>query len=122
VGVLRELPPGTGVSYGLTYTTSETEKIAILPVGYGDGYSRGLSNTGEVLIRGKRCPIRGVVCMDQCVVGVSHLENVEVGDEVVLIGSQGDETVAAEEIARKLSVPPAVVSSVFTARLPRVYV
>jgi alanine racemase len=122
VGALRELPPGTGISYGLTYTTSETEKIAILPVGYADGYSRGLSNKGEVLIRGKRCPIRGVVCMDQCIVGVSHLERVEVGDEVVLIGSQEGETIAPEELAQTLSVPPAAVSCTFTARLPRVYV
>jgi alanine racemase len=121
VGALRQLPPGTGISYGLTYTASETEKVAVLPIGYADGYSRNLSNVGEVLIRGRRCPIRGVVCMDQCVVGVSHLEHVEVGDEVVLIGSQGGETITVEEIAGKLSVPTGAVSTAFTARVPRVY-
>jgi alanine racemase len=121
VGALRELPSGTGISYGLTYITPETERVAVLPIGYADGYSRALSNKGEVLIRGKRCPIRGVVCMDQCIVGVSHLEKVEVGDEVVLIGSQSGETIAVEELAQMLSVPPAAIPVAFTARLPRVY-
>jgi alanine racemase len=122
VGALRELPPGMGISYGLTYATSQAEKVAVLPVGYADGYSRGLSNKGEVLIRGKRCPIRGVVCMDQCIVGVSHQENVQVGDDVVLIGSQEGETITVNEIAQVLSVPPGAIPTACTARLPRVYV
>ena len=121
VGVIRELPPDFGVSYGLTYTTNEAERVAILPVGYADGFQRGLSNKGEVLIRGKRCPIRGRICMDQCIVGISHLKEVAVGDEVVLIGSQGDDAITVEEFAATLSSIAATVPVSFTARIPRVY-
>ena len=123
VGAVRELPPGTGISYGLTYTTSETERVAVLPVGYADGYNRALSNRGEVLIQGKRCPIRGRICMDQCIAGVSHLDkDVQPGDEVVLIGRQGGEAVTIEETAAKLSSITGTIPLAFTARVPRVYV
>jgi len=122
VGVVRELPPDYGVSYGLTYRTSETERVAILPVGYADGFNRALSNKGEVLIRGERCPIRGRVCMDQCIVGVSHLKEVAVGDEVVLIGRQGGEAITTVEHAEIISSITATISVSFTARMPRVYV
>jgi alanine racemase len=122
VGAVRELPEGMGVSYGLTYTTAAAERVAILPVGYADGYSRALSNRGEVLIRGQRCPIRGRVCMDQCIVGVSHLKEVCPGDEVVLIGSQGGQSITLEEYADWISTITVTVPVNFTARLPRVYV
>ena len=122
VGAVRELPPNTGISYGLTYTTSDMERLAILPIGYADGYNRGLSNKGEVLIRGKRCPIRGRICMDQCVVGVSHLKEVAAGDEVVLIGRQGDDTITIEEVAAAMSSITPTIPVSFTARVPRVYV
>jgi alanine racemase len=122
VGAVRELPEGMGVSYGLTYTTSAAERVAILPVGYADGFSRALSNRGEVLIHGQRCPIRGRVCMDQCIVGVSHLEDVNPGDEAVLIGSQGEQSITVEEYADWISAITATVPVAFTARLPRVYI
>ena len=122
VGVVRELPPGFGVSYSLTYTTTDTERVVILPVGYADGFSRALSNKGEVLIRGERCPIRGRVCMDQCIVGVSHLKEVAVGDEVVLIGRQGNEAITVDDFAEAASTISATVPVSFTARMPRVYV
>jgi alanine racemase len=122
VGAVRELPAGMGVSYGLTYTTTAAERVAILPVGYADGYSRALSNRGEVLIRGQRCPIRGRVCMDQCIVGVSHLKEVKAGDEVVLIGTQGEQSITVEDYANWVSTITATVSVSFTARLARVYV
>jgi alanine racemase len=122
VGAVRELPEGMGVSYGLTYTTSAAERVAILPVGYADGYSRALSNKGEVLIQGRRCPIRGRVCMDQCIVGISHLENVSPGDEAVLIGKQGGESITVEEYAGWISSITATVPVSFTSRVPRVYI
>jgi alanine racemase len=122
VGAVRELPEGMGVGYGLTYTTTTAERVAILPVGYADGYNRALSNRGEVLIRGQRCPIRGRVCMDQCVVGVSHLKEVNPGDEVVLLGSQGGQSVTAEEYAAWVSTITATIPVSFTARLPKVYI
>jgi len=100
---LKELPQGEYISYGRTYITKSGTKIASLPVGYADGYSRLLSNRGEVLVRGKRFPVIGRVCMDQCMVDVTDLPQVEVGDEVVLWGRQGREEITVEEIAEKIA-------------------
>jgi alanine racemase len=97
---IRELPANSFISYGSTYKTETKEKLAVLPVGYKDGYPRLLSNQGEVLIRGERAPIRGRVCMGQTIVSVDHLNEVKVGDEVVLIGKQKNEEISASEIAK----------------------
>jgi len=96
---IRKLPAGSAVSYGSTYKTENEEKMAVLPVGYKDGYPRLLSNQGEVLINGQRAPIRGRVCMGQTIVSVEEIDEVQVGDEVVLIGKQGNEEISATEIA-----------------------
>ena len=96
---IRKLPAGSAVSYGSTYKTENEEKMAVLPVGYKDGYPRLLSNQGEVLIKGQRAPIRGRVCMGQTIVSVEEIDEVQVGDEVVLIGKQGNEEISATEIA-----------------------
>ncbi|HMA59479.1 MAG TPA: alanine racemase, partial [Halanaerobiales bacterium] len=96
---LKEVPPGTGISYGAIYITEKNAKIATIPMGYADGYSRLLSNKGEVLIKGQRAPIRGRVCMDQFMVDVTDIDDVKIGDEVVLIGKQGDEEFSATEMA-----------------------
>jgi alanine racemase len=96
---VKKIPAGSGVSYGHTYITKRPTSLAVLPVGYDDGYSRKLSNCGEVLIHGKRAPIRGRVCMNLCMVDVTGIEGVSAGDEVVLLGCQGDECITADEIA-----------------------
>ncbi len=96
---VRTLPPGSAIGYGRTYITERPMTVALVPIGYGDGYHRLISNRGEVLIHGRRVPIRGRVSMDQIVVDVSELEDVRVGDEVVAIGRQGDEVITAEEVA-----------------------
>ncbi|MEW5866268.1 MAG: alanine racemase [Bacillota bacterium] len=111
---------GTPVSYGATYTTKEESVIATLPLGYADGLSRGLSNRGEVIIRERRLPIVGRVCMDQCMVDGGDLD-IEVGDEAVLIGSQGRETITAEEVADKLGTISYEVVCAISKRVPRVY-
>ncbi len=95
---LKTVPAGTSLSYGCTYRTSGQTGIATLPVGYADGYNRALSNKGTVLIRGKRYPVVGRVCMDMTLVNVGD-DHVELGDEAVLIGSQGREKISADEIA-----------------------
>ncbi len=100
VARVRTLPPGSGISYGLTYVTRRETKVALVPVGYGDGYHRIVSNRGAVLIRGRRAPILGRVCMDQFVVDVSGIPDVQEGDEIVLIGRQGEEEITADEVAR----------------------
>ena len=100
VARVRILPPGSNISYGCTYTTPRPTPAALVPVGYGDGYHRILSNRGQVLIHGQRVPIVGRVCMDQFVVDVSDIPDVRQDDEVVLFGRQGEAEIAAEEVAR----------------------
>ncbi len=96
---VKNVPPGSGVSYGHTYVTERPTTLAVVPVGYEDGFSRRLSNRGEVLIRGRRAAVRGRVCMNLCMVDVTDIEGVAVGDEVVLLGRQGNDCISADEIA-----------------------
>lgn len=100
VAYVKELEAGRAISYGGTYVTAEKRKIATIPVGYADGYARSLSNKGDVLIHGKRAPIRGRICMDQFMVDVTDIPDVKNGDEVILIGSDGSETITIEELGR----------------------
>ncbi len=122
IGLIRELPEGWPVSYGRTYRAKPHERTAILPIGYGDGFLRTLSNKGDVLIRGERCPILGRICMDQCVVGVGHLAEAAIGDEAVIIGAQGDQEITIEEYAAKAGVITAAVSTNIMPRVERLYV
>ncbi|NQU99529.1 MAG: alanine racemase [Parcubacteria group bacterium] len=102
VAQVKTIKAGTPVSYGITEKVSQDTKIAILPIGYWDGFDRGLSSVGSVLIGGKKCKILGRVCMNMIVVDVNHVENVMPEDEVVIIGRQGSEEITAEEMASKL--------------------
>lgn len=97
---VKDIPKGAGVSYGHTYITERPTRLAVLPVGYEDGYVRKLSNCGEVLLRGKRAPVRGRVCMNLTMVDVTDIEGVAVGDEAILLGRQGDDCITADELAR----------------------
>jgi alanine racemase len=100
---LKELPAGEYIGYGRTYITRQKRTVvASLPVGYADGYNRLLSNQGEVLVRGRRFPVIGRVCMDQTMIDVTNLPQVEIGDEVVLWGRQEQEEITIEEIADKI--------------------
>jgi alanine racemase len=118
---VRQLPAGAGVSYGRTYVTQKPTLAALVPVGYGDGYHRLLSNQGSVLIRGRRCPIIGRICMDQFVVDASHIPGVEQDDEVVLIGVQGEERIRAEEVAALAGTINYEVTTGLLPRVARVY-
>ena len=125
VARVRTLPPGSSISYGCTYTTTRPTPVALVPVGYGDGYHRLLSNKGSVLIGGKRAPIVGRVCMDQFVVDVTgHFDKLRTGiegvrrdDEVVVFGRQGGEEISAEEVA---ALAGTINYEVVTSILPRV--
>lgn len=121
VALVREMPPRTGISYGLRYMTRGDERIAVLPVGYHDGYRRALSNRGEVLIRGQRAPVVGTVCMDQIMVNVTHIEGVQAGDEAVLLGRQGKEAITADDLARQLGTINYEIPGYFTPRVVRVH-
>ncbi len=118
---LKRVPKGTPLSYGGTYVTQKETTIATLPVGYADGLSRRLSNKGSVLIRGKRLPISGNVCMDLTLIDVDNLD-VEVGDEVVLIGRQGNEEITADEIAELEGTINYEVVCGIGKRVPRIYI
>jgi alanine racemase len=102
VAQVKTLPANFSIGYGLTYITSKETKVAIIPQGYSDGFDRGFSNIGQVLIGGNRCSILGRVAMNMFVVDVSHLENVSTEDEVVLLGKQENEEITAEELAKKI--------------------
>ncbi len=121
IACLRTLPAGSGVSYGLRYMTRGEERIAALPLGYNDGWTRLLNFKAEVLVRGQRAPVVGSICMDQCMVNVNHITDAQVGDEVVLIGSQGQETISVDEVAARLGTINYEIPGMFSRRVPRVY-
>ncbi|NBD24378.1 alanine racemase [Paenibacillus glycinis] len=124
VVMVKEAPPGWGISYGSRYVTAGKESIGTLPVGYADGYSRMLTGKAEVLIRGRRVPVLGTICMDQCMIALDPVSDgvpVANGEEVVLIGAQGDDVVTAEEVAAKLDTLNYEVTCMIAARVPRVY-
>jgi len=118
---LKQVPAGTSISYGRTYFTKTMSTIATIPIGYADGYSRNLSNRAHVLLRGKRCPVVGTICMDQLMVDTGEEADVKVGDEVTLIGSSGGETITAWDIAEKMGTIPYEVLTGIGERVPRVY-
>ncbi len=122
VAQVKMLPAGHSIGYGLTYITAKPTKVAVIPQGYSDGYDRGLSNVGEVLIGGTRCPVLGRVAMNMFVVNVSHLSSVRREDEVVLLGEQGSERITAEEIAERLGTINYEVTTRISPLLPRVIV
>jgi alanine racemase len=119
IAQIKILPTGRTVGYGLTYMTYVPTKIAVIPVGYADGFDRGLSNKGEVLIRGTRCKILGRIAMNMFVVSVDHLKNVKVEDEVVILGKQGKEIISAEEIAEKIDTINYEIITRISSFLPR---
>jgi Alr-MurF fusion protein len=121
VSQVKMLPAGECISYGCTYVTERPTKIAVLPVGYADGFRRAPANWGNVLIAGQEAPLLGRVCMDQCVIDVTHIaQEVRMGDEVVLIGRQGQATLTAEQVAERLGTINYEVVSEILARVPRV--
>jgi alanine racemase len=99
VAFVKDIEVGTPISYGGSYVSERPMRIATIPVGYADGYPRNLSNVGYVLIRGKRAPIVGRVCMDQFMVDVTEIEGVSFGDNVTLIGKDGNETITVEDLS-----------------------
>jgi alanine racemase len=121
VAFLKRVPAGTPLSYGGTYTTKRESLIATLPVGYADGYRRAFSNRASVLVRGRRAPVAGTVCMDLCLVDVTGIPGAAVGDEVVLLGNQGGERISADELASHAGTISYEIFCGIGPRVPRVY-
>lgn len=112
---------GTPISYGRTYVTEKKSKVGTIPLGYADGYSRLLSSNFEVIVKGKRVPIVGRICMDQFMVDLSGINSVKKGDIVTLLGEDNGEIITADEMAEKLNTINYEIVSSFTKRLPRAY-
>lgn len=119
---IKEAEAGTAVSYGGTYVTTTKMKIATIPIGYGDGYPRGLSNRGYVLIRGRKAPVIGRICMDQFMVSLEDVPEAEEGDEVTLIGTDGREKITMEELGELSGRFNYELACDLGKRIPRVYV
>ncbi|SHI98064.1 alanine racemase [Lutispora thermophila DSM 19022] len=119
---VKEINTGESVSYGRKFIASRKSKIASLPIGYADGYTRMLSGKAEALVNGIRVPVVGRICMDQCMIDVTGIENVKVGDEVVLFGEQKGSFISIDEIAQKLGTINYEVVCMIGKRIPRVYV
>lgn len=118
---IKELQPGQSVSYGCTFTAEKPMRIATVGIGYADGYSRLISNQGYAMIQGKKAPSAGRVCMDQCMFDVSGIENVQVGDEVLLFGQEAD-GLTVDQVAEWMHTINYETVCLITARVPRIYV
>jgi alanine racemase len=123
IGLVREVPKGASISYGRTFITPKPTRVATLTAGYADGYPRHLSNVGaDMLVRGKRCALLGRVTMDLMVIDVSHIPDVEVGDEVVLMGRQGNEEICCTELGDKAGTITWEITTRVGQRVKRVFV
>lgn len=119
---VKWLPAGSPISYGGTYVTDSKRRIATIPLGYGDGYPRGLSGKGHVLIRGKKVPIVGRICMDQFMVDVTDVPEVKEGDKVTLIGRDGEEVISAETLGELSGRFHYELICMLSKRIPRIYI
>jgi alanine racemase len=118
---LRDVPAGTRISYGAGFAVSRATRVATVPIGYADGYSRRMSGRAQVLVAGRRCPVLGVITMDMLMIDVTDAPCV-VGDEVVLMGAQGQERITAEDLAGWSGTIAWEVFTAVSKRVPRVYV
>jgi alanine racemase len=116
---IKTVNPGTPIGYGATWRAKKRTRVATVPIGYADGYPRGLSNKGEALVGGVRCPVAGVVSMDMTMLDVSRAKGCRVGDEVVLIGRSGGSEISVRDVARKLGTIPYEIVCGISARVPR---
>jgi alanine racemase len=119
---LKKVPAGFHISYGITYRTQKPTTIATVPIGYADGYNRLLSSRGYMVVHGKRVPVVGRVCMDLTMLDVGALKDVNIEDEVVAFGQQGNQAVTADELAATLNTINYEIVTSITARVPRVYI
>jgi alanine racemase len=118
---LKKVPAGFKVSYGTSHETRKPTTIATIPIGYADGLNRLLSSRGQMLVHEQRAPIIGRVCMDLTMLDVGHIDNIQMGEEVVVFGRQGSASITVDEVASSLNTINYEIVSTITARVPRVY-
>lgn len=119
--LIKDVEKGAAIGYGATYITPGQARLALIPIGYADGYRHALSNRASALVRGKRCPVRGRISMDQTTIDVTGVPNAEVGDAVTLIGADANEIITVQELADRASVLPYEIMSGIQARVRRIY-
>jgi alanine racemase len=119
---IRNLPSGTPISYGRTFITRRPSRIGVLPLGYADGYSRIFSNNAEVLVKGRRVPIVGRVCMDLTMTDLTDVEDVTENDEVIIMGQQGKESITAQELAKRANTIPYEILTSFGSRSRKTFI
>lgn len=122
VAHIKYIEKGEGVGYDFSFIAKEKSKIATLPIGYADGYMRCLSNNGEVRINGEKAKVIGKICMDQTMIDLTNIKDVNVGDEVILLGGQGKDSIEIMEVAEKCNTNRNEILSVISRRVPRVYI
>jgi len=120
IAQVKEIEAGSGISYGLTYKCEHKTKIATLPIGYADGYTRMLSNKAKVLVKNKIVPVLGNICMDQCIIDVTNLD-VKMGDEVVLYGGDNKDGISIDSVANLLNTINYEIVCMVDKRVPRIY-
>jgi alanine racemase len=122
IAMIKWVEAGTAISYGRKFTTGRKSLIATIPVGYADGYSKLLTGKGRVLVNGQFAPVVGSICMDQCMIDVTEIDgDVKTGDEVVLLGKQGNREITAQELAGYIGTIPYEIICIIGKRVPRVY-
>ena len=119
---IRNIPSGTPISYGRTFITKRPSRIGVIPLGYADGYNRLFSNNADVLVKGKRVPVIGRVCMDLTMTDLTDVKGVKEDDEVVIIGRQGNESITAEELAFRSNTISYEILTTLGGRSKRTYV
>lgn len=122
IAQVKELDEGMYIGYGKTYNTTKKTIVATLPIGYGDGYLRALASSGKVIVNGKFARIIGRICMDQCMIDVTDIENVKAGDDVILLGEEGNLKFDADDIAEILGTINYEILCILKSRIPRVYI
>jgi alanine racemase len=120
--MMKSVPAGTKISYGCTFETKRPSRIGIVPIGYADGYPWALSNKAQVLVRGRRVPVVGRVTMDMTMIDLTDMSESHVGDEVVLMGTQGFASISCGEIAGWAGTIPYEILCGISKRMPRVYI
>ena len=121
MATVREVPAGTPVSYGRTNTLQRDSRLAVIPIGYGDGYCRGFSNQITVLLNGQKAPVTGRICMDMCMVDVTDLPEVKEGDVAIVYGSDEKDDQPVEAGAKIMNTISYELLCVLTKRIPRIY-
>ena len=118
---IKTVPPGTDIGYGRKFTAERETVVATIPIGYADGYTRRLNGKAEMIVRGQKVPVIGSICMDQCMIDVTDVPDVQLDDEVIILGTDGNLSITAEDMAKATGTIPHEILCSFSLRMPKMY-